>query len=284
MSNYYFKGIPVTTILNSGSTTAPGYSFSYKEASKSNSKANPINYKYDGTDIGSNAEAKYEIISNSGTLTIPTGATAYRFVGKGGGGAGGHGGGGALAFAGPDMWKSGGDGGYGGTGGYVYTSGTIPAGTTTMEAFIGAAGALDGNVGAKSLAPDGPATGGTGGTGGDGGTTYLQINDLNTAAAMGGGGGTGGPGGSATGPGSTADPARPKAGAGTSGTSYAANTINNDWDTFGIEKSGVAGNRGTGGTSIGGNNAPGGGDQCEDGNAAGANATKGQGYIIWLYE
>ena len=189
MSNYYFKGIPVTTILNSGSTTAPGYSFSYKIASKSNSKAKPINYKYNGTDIGSDAEAKYEIISNSGPLTIPTGATAYRFVGKGGGGAGGHGGGGALALDGPDMWKSGGDGGNGGTGGYVYTSGTIPAGTTTtMEAFIGAAGTKDGVKGGASVTPSGTATGGTGGTGKAGGTTYLQINGLNTTAAMGGGG------------------------------------------------------------------------------------------------
>ena len=274
MSNFLFKGIPLSNVINtiSGTTPATGYGFNYNTTNFANSKplTNAIGYMVNGIDIATNAAANVTTHTNTNALTVnvPSGAKGCRYILRGGGGAGGGGGGGAINFDGYLYYVSGGAA-YGGKQGEVI-AGTINAITdATYTVIVGSGGpAVAGGGGSGSDGDGSNVKGGDGPTGNPGNVTTFTITGT-ALSAVGGGGGGGGAGGVAPASGG---------GEGTTGggggiTDVAAPT---NWDTTIIGPAGKGGARGEGGGYNTNNN------NADQGGPSGAGNT-GVAQIIWLY-
>lgn len=131
-------------------------------------------------EIGKN----YQVFTNSGTFTVPSGITRILIQAVGGGGAGG---------AGAQTGSNCASGGGGGAGGYSFSSADVSA-TTSIGVTVGAAGATSyvSNYAIAGLGGAGTAGSGTaaGAGGGGGGGTLGTINSTGGSGGGGMGGGT----------------------------------------------------------------------------------------------
>lgn len=272
MSNFLFKGIQLSNVINttSGTTLATGYGFSYNTTVYANSNPLPVHYQINGTDIANTAAAYYTTHTNT-TLTtyaVPTGANECRYVLRGGGGGSGGGGGAAIDFDGYLQYRSGGKS-YGGTQGSI-SLGTISSiSGTTYTIVVGSGGS--GGTGGASRSSDSSGDGVTAKNGDPGVNGNSTIFNINSTAyeASGGTGGSGGTGAHA-----------PAAGGGTGGTDGGGDNVavalQSDWDPI------VVGNAGTGKAGVAG----GGYNTNNDNASAGSNGSQGNtgaAQIIWLY-
>lgn len=272
MSNFLFKGIPLSNVINttSGTTTATGYGFTYNTTTRANSKPLSTGYQIKGTDIANTAAAYYTTHTNTTltTFNVPTGANACRYVLRGGGGGSGGGGGGAIDFDGYLQYRSGGKS-YGGTQGSI-SLGTISSISGTTYTIVVGSGGSGGTGGARNQFDSNGAnvTAKTGEPGVIGNPTIFNINST-TYQASGGAGGAGGAGANA-----------PSAGGGTGGTGGGGDNVavalQSDWDPI------VVGNAGNGNVGAAG----GGYDTNNDNASAGSDGSQGNtgaAQIIWLY-
>lgn len=203
MSGYTFKTNPLDKIIMiSSNSSGPGFGFTYNTTPYANSKPLPISYQINKVDISNTSRAYYEDISETKTVSIPSGAKSIRFMGVGGGGGkGGKGGNQQWSSISAPNYANGGSGGQGGNGGWRYIGKTsIPSSITTIEVTVGEAGGKganrDLNYGQTyNSASGGYYKSGSGGKGGDGGTTYYKMGTVKSSVAEGGTGGSGGEGG-----------------------------------------------------------------------------------------
>jgi len=141
MSNFKFKGIPLSDVINTtGGTPATGYGFTYNTTTFANSKPLTTGYRRNNVDIANTATANVETYKASTSVTIPTGAKSFRFIGRGGGGGGSGGGGGAESKWATPAWQHGGNGAAGGNGAFVYITDNNVGAATTLNVFLGAGG------------------------------------------------------------------------------------------------------------------------------------------------
>lgn len=273
MSNFLFKGVSLSTVINttSGTTSATGYGFSYNTTVYANSRPLPVRYQINGTDIANTAAAYYTKHTNT-TLTtynVPTGAKACRYVLRGGGGGSGGGGGAAIDFDGYLQYRSGGKS-HGGTQG-SFEVGTISSISGTTYTIVVGSGGPGGEGGARRQFDSNGAnvTAKSGEPGGIGGSTIFNINGTQNGA-IGGAGGAGGTGANA-----------PAAGGGTGGTPGGSDSIavalRLDWDPVVVGTAGT-GNPGASGGGFNTNN------NNADPGANGSAGNTGAAQIIWLYE
>ena len=190
MSGYFFNGVNISDLIQSGTTSAPpsnvytGFPTSTAPTYKTTGLDKPYNFSflYNGSDVSNYATA-YGIGFNAGTSgAIPTsipGAPGYSFKHISGycwgGGGGGGGGGGKNSGS-----YGGGDGGTGGNGAFAAIV-DYPISGSTVNYQSGGAG--NGGSGHGSNKGD---------SGNSGGDSFINIGATTILFANGGGGGGGG--------------------------------------------------------------------------------------------
>lgn len=291
MSNYKFKGTPLSEILSqqSNSDFSAKYSgivytggLSYSNYSMF--RPLPVGYKINGVDISTTATAKYDSVSTGITYfssARPSGANRVRYSLVGGGG--GAGGGGALAWnQGSGSYSEGGKGGWSGSGGRV--GGEINLNSypnmsnTNSHIYIGPGGG--GGAGANNYALTGkhseaPIAGGSGSPGVAGTRSYIILRDSNNDELFmrSGGGGSNGGGGS--------------------GGLVPQYSYQPHWTHIGAGATGYPGGNGSSGpfplsgyypySSSGGSGGNGGNITTYQGQP-GTSGTAGSGVIVWLWD
>lgn len=197
MSNYYYKNILLSDLVDNPTSASTSSQFSNAVAPYYNLQTNITNrsnysieqlktnigndaklgYSINEQDISYYCSAAYTSIDSSGTYTVPANANHASIICIGGGGGGA---GGARGFqASPSQAKgdeNGGGGGGGGAGGYLFYRMFSVTPLSTYQVQIGNAG----------------NAGGQNGDGGNGGTTTVNISSKTFTANGGGGGGNGG--------------------------------------------------------------------------------------------
>lgn len=284
MNGFTFKGIPLSTIIDTGTTTASGYtvdstSLKYATTPFANSRPLPTGYLVNKVDLSNTARADNIAFNNTTTSSqsVPTGAKSCRYILRGGGGGCGGGGGAAGNKDGPSWYTYGAHAQGGAQGDSI--EGNVSINSTTYNITIGSGGS-GGNGGSGSV-DDKPNTthkAPNGKKGNSGASTYIKFAS-NTPSASGGAGGNGGKGGIAPGNSSSTGYTMP----GTrKGTNYGATVKGHaSWDTTYVENTGngasmIASNSGGTGGNINGKTANGG--------SKGDSGSSGSAHIIWLYE
>ena len=191
---FKFKGIDLTDIYsasgNYGVTGYPDIPLG-EHTNYVNSRCLNVGYTYYDSSNGSNlyvaenAKANFITKSSSNTLTIPSGAKQYRYIGAGGAGGGGGGGGGVLVEETSNSYAHGGHGGYGGHGGIKYGGSGMSEpyhaidDWTYMRVHVGGGGG--GGTGGDGRKENDPGSfdtvyqGSPGNSGGDGGNSYIFL-------------------------------------------------------------------------------------------------------------
>ena len=207
MHDYYFKGISLDKILESGSSSSlDGYNINdYRYTTNNNSKPKPTNYLESGVDIANKASAKVDQYTSwnhtSGTtIAKPNGATGLRWVivGGSGGGGGGGGGGNHLDGGSQDHAIRGYDGNDGYQGHIIYGYEGNISNVNSVKFDWGNGGAGGGGGAARIVNTGSVATVEGGDDGSYGGTTKMTLlnssgNPVSIYNAPGGAGGKGGP-------------------------------------------------------------------------------------------
>jgi hypothetical protein len=154
MSNYKFKGTSISTITNTtggvNTSIGPYYTGFPATLATTYSMMRPLSLGYtitpSSTDVSNYCTASCTDITNSQTVTVPTGVKKFRYLILGGGGSGGGYGGDAKGNQGDGSGSSNGNGGNGGSGGYsVYTVGTLAYSSGTISVTIGTGGSVGNN-------------------------------------------------------------------------------------------------------------------------------------------
>lgn len=279
MSNYQYKGVPITEIIDT--TTDPqttNFANVYQglppitppqyNINNSNLLTN-LEYKYDGTDLSTVCAARHWVYYNSQNISPPySNINQFRYIIIGGSGGGG-GGGGCANNSGIQ-----GNGGNGGSG----SSGNIAQGTTnisygsSLSITIGNGGNGGGGGRAASNNSSGYTTkAGGGGSGGTGNASQI-INNQNgdTIVANGGAGGGGGGGGWAYYTNSIFAKNNSVNGA-SANNGNVFNSGSTNWDSWIVKN------------QSGGNGGAGGNNQSSNG-SQGGNGSPGFAVIVWLYD
>lgn len=279
MSNYLYKGVPISTITNNSGSSAPGYDY-FPIQLTNYTQNRPLEFGFysnglSPTNVSDSATARADIYKSSTTVNDFQGAKSIRILSIGGGGGGGGWAGSASAKQDPGIngnSKSGsGSGGNGGNGGYGTYGGTntTPIYGSSIEIFVGTGG-LAGDTSANSAnsTKTGNAKANTqpGKTGDPGNYSYIVMGGLTYGTAAAGNGGNGGNGGTASAnifnQKSNGTPGSP----GSSGTLETAAQVPDYWNPDNISNYGIGG---TGGQNNA--NQP-------------TNGTDGFVQIIWLYD
>ena len=285
MDGFKFKGIPLSTIIDSGTTTASGYTVAstalkYDTTTFANSRPLLTGYQVKGVDLSNTARAHNKYYNSTKSGTVPIGAKSCRFVLRGGGGGCGGGSGAAVNKDGSEWWSR----GHHGTGGAQGSTaeGKINISGTTYTVTIGSGG-TGGNGASPKVGdnPNGNIKSAAGGKGATGGPTNIKFTNT-TPSGVGGAGGNGGPSANAPGPGGfnggyTAWNSRPGQ---NNGTFTKGNT---GWDATYIDTKGLGGvmNEGQGGGTGGNTNYP---NNVTTAGIKGRPGQSGSAHIIWLYE
>jgi hypothetical protein len=199
---FTFKGTDLRNIVQQDSQNNIQFGnfvgLTYLSSSNVSANSRPLTtgYQINGTDLADKAVAHISNIYKTSSLSVPTNAKAFRFIGVGGSGGGGGQGGLAIHESGADSYSPGGSGGAGGNGGWI-TSSDTNINNMSINVYVGAGG-VQGNYGAPDTAPSsrsGAAQAGPGNTGGNGGPTYWTMGNTTSTAGVGGTGGSGGGGG-----------------------------------------------------------------------------------------
>lgn len=198
MPTYTYKDEPLENILSSGSTSATGYNFSYRQANKTNSKPDDIGFAINNVDISNLASAKvWENTSGvlTGNVWKPTNANGFRYTLLGGKGGGGGGGGGSLSREDDDHCTRGYNGRPGFQGKTEYGQVNSIQNVARIYYSIGDGGYK--GYGGIMRNANSSGTSGSGNYGGSGNPTSIQL--ITSGSANIGnysiGGGSGGPGG-----------------------------------------------------------------------------------------
>lgn len=284
MDGFKFKGTLLSTIIDTGSTSAPGYtvkstSIKYATTTFANSKPLPTGYQVKGVDLSNTARADNKAYYNTSTGKVPVGAKSCRYILRGGGGGTGGGGGAAQNPDGVTSYSYG-QHGLAGTGGALSANKFTVQPDTSFTVTIGkGGGAGTGGAVNRKNNPNAWTTAKTGEPGGDGGATYITFDEV-TPAAKGGPGGAGGAGGSTHGDsGSTSGGGR--ATKSTAPTPSRTDESLTAWEGTYVDFKGGSSNLNYDSslTSAGGN--------LSNGSLpgwSGKGGTNGSAHIIWLYE
>jgi hypothetical protein len=283
MEGFKFKGIPLSTVIDTGTTTASGYtvdstSLKYATTPFANSRPLPTGYLVNGVDLSNTARAdNIAFNTTTSSQSVPTGAKSCRYILRGGGGGCGGGGGAAGNKDGPSWYTYGAHAQGGAQGDSI--EGNVSINSTTYKVTIGSGGS-GGNGGGGSVSdkPNANYKAPNGKKGNSGGSTYITFAS-NTPVAAGGAGGNGGKGGIAPGNDSHSGYTMP----GTRKGSHYGATVkgHTSWDTTYVENTGlgaamIANNTGGTGGNISGKTAKSG--------SKGDSGSSGSAHIIWLYE
>ena len=154
MSGFFFNNINIADLIQSGSTSVPGYtgfpeSTPFQYTSGFDKPANFL-YTYQGTDISNYTTANMFVSTSNpdtGTIPLQIGNSNYNFnyisvCGCGGGGGGGGGGNYNSTWG-----LSGGDGGKGGAGGYAAVLNYPVSGANSLSYNIGTGGSGENSKG-----------------------------------------------------------------------------------------------------------------------------------------
>ena len=284
MNGFTLKGIPLSTIMKTASTTAPGYTVNstaikYDTTTFANSKPLSTGYQVSGVDLSNTAMAHNKSYTSTKSGTVPQGAKSCRYVLRGGGGGCGGGSGASLnhdGTFGDEYWVYGYHA-YAGTQGAT-EEGKINISGTTYTVTIGSGG--EGGPGGGYGYGDSPSqsiSSKKGDTGSTGGSTYIKFTNK-TPEALGGVGGAGGPKAVAPGPGGSEGLNVPGSRPG----ERTAPTVkgHTSWDNTNVENTGKGAWMEAGGTGGTGGNISGGVKAGSKGNSG----SSGSAHIIWLYE
>jgi hypothetical protein len=217
MSKYLYKGIDISNLIITGSTTVSGYTdfLSYTPASNySSERPIPFNYYTPKGQLSDLMRAKFvDFDSGSGNYTIPSDFDSVRIILLGGGGGGGGGGGcgwkSGSSLESPSTARTSGQYGLpGDNGSYTFTSTDIKLSSQNIYYSVGTLGDNGTAGGDKAKTSIGP--GGKGNNGYRGNESMVTINVDGINYNIYANGGYGGAGGDSGGPGSAqGDPRQP---------------------------------------------------------------------------